>query len=365
MIVTQIDKIHQFDELKTAWEKVYSADPHAHIFVSWMWLRNWIKTTSYSWFILAVQPNSTSPYVAFLPLMMPTRGIYKFRPVRVLYMGGRPFAGYTGMICLPEYEEAVLAALGQYIQEQLGWDRFQLENILDPRIDGFLKKHFSYRKFNVQLIQRYKRDSCVFIPSLPETWEQYIQDFIGARTRRNMRRSFKEVKAQNLHISQIQNSTMERDIEALLTLWQRRWGSTAQIRWRAQWYRDIMRYYFENNYLWLGVLWDGTTPISALSGIIDRQKGVFYASLTGSSIDKYASLSPGKVVFWRSLQYAIENGFQTYDFMAGDEDYKFSFGATKRSLSHAIITPKNLRGIIANNGIKLARQVRGYLKKEQ
>jgi len=41
--------------------------------------------------------------------------------------------------------------------------------------------------------------------------------------------------------------------------------------------------------------------------------------------DKFAKLSPGKVMVGYSIRYAIENGFQVYDFLRESERYKSSF----------------------------------------
>jgi CelD/BcsL family acetyltransferase involved in cellulose biosynthesis len=41
----------------------------------------------------------------------------------------------------------------------------------------------------------------------------------------------------------------------------------------------------------------------------------------------YRSLSPGIVVTARSIEHAIEQGRGTFDFLRGDEEYKYRFGA--------------------------------------
>ncbi|RME42331.1 MAG: GNAT family N-acetyltransferase, partial [Caldilineae bacterium] len=68
MQVRKIERLEDFIALRQNWEAVYAADPHAHIFVSWLWLRGWFQIASPRWFILAARPDAASPYVAFLPL---------------------------------------------------------------------------------------------------------------------------------------------------------------------------------------------------------------------------------------------------------------------------------------------------------
>jgi len=46
-----------------------------------------------------------------------------------------------------------------------------------------------------------------------------------------------------------------------------------------------------------------------------------------------------------SIRYAIENGFTEYDFLRGNETYKYSFGVKERSIRHIVIGTKNGRNI--------------------
>ncbi len=354
MQISRIDDMHQFDQLKTAWEAVYSADPHANIFASWMWLRGWFEIAPSSWFVLAIQPDKESSYVAFLPLIMRGLRIYKFSPIRVLHMGGAPLAFYTGLICLPEYEEEALAAFALYVQHQLGWDSFQMEQVLDPRLDLFLK-YFPCEKFNVQ---KSHGMPSLYIP-LPDSWDRYLRDLLGSKRRRNLRRSFRQVEGHNEYrITYTQADTVGRDIEVLLKLWQRRWGPKPM----AHWHRDILHHFFENNALWLSVLWDGTTPVAARAGIIDRPKKTFYAYVICYDA-KYAKLSPGRAMVGYSIRYAIESGFQAYDFLVGADAHKFSFGARQRSTKNVIIARRGLRSTLANLVVNLTGQLSDLLVK--
>jgi hypothetical protein len=311
MQVSRIDDIHQFEQLKLIWERVYAADPHAHIFVSWIWLRGWFEITPYRWFVLAIRPNSETPYVAFFPLIMRGLEIYRFSLIRELHMGGHPLAPYAGFICSPEYEEKALTAFVHYIQEQLSWDSFQMSEVLDARLDFFLKC-FSQENFEIQ--QTHGMPTLHI--SLPNDWDNYLENFLGAKTRRNLRRSFREVEGNNgYRLTYTQPDTLERDIEILLAFWQWRWGPKPTANWR----RNVIYHFFKYDRLWFGILWHETIPIGALAALTDQTKRVFYPYIVGYD-PRYDNLSPGKVMFGYSIRYAIENGFQIYDFMTWSDD---------------------------------------------
>lgn len=88
MEITIIDELKQFEELKTAWDAVYSSDEHAQIFLSWAWLRGWFEVTPNPWFVLGVRLDNSSPYVGFFPLSIGRVQKYGLNLLRELRMGG-------------------------------------------------------------------------------------------------------------------------------------------------------------------------------------------------------------------------------------------------------------------------------------
>lgn len=352
MEITIIDELNQFEQLKTTWDAVYSADNHAQIFLSWAWLRGWFEATPNPWFVLAVRLDNTSPYVGFFPLSIRLTKKYGLNLFRELRMGGDSSADYTGFICLPEYEEKAILAFAVYVQQQLEWDIFLMKNVLDPRLDIFLNC-FSQKNFKVQEVNS---SCCPYIP-LPNTWEQYLGDFLSSKERINLRRRLKKVESCNeFHFIPTAVDNLERQIEALLTLWQLRWGQKTERILNI--YRSIFRRCFENNCLWLNVLWKETTPIAGIAIFVEQQKKILYFYTTGYDAE-FSNLAPGRVIIAHSIRYAIENGFQIYDFLRGDEDYKFSrFGAKKRFNTSVMIARTSLRGTLIN----LIKRTRKSLK---
>lgn len=349
MQVSIINNLKQFQQLKTNWDAVYSADPNAQIFVSWSWLRSWFEVTPYAWSILAIQLDRNSPYIAFFPIALRSVKKCKIHVFRELHMGGYYLADYTGFVCLPEYEEQAITTFAIYLQQHFKWDSFQLTDVSDPRLDIFLKC-FSQKKFN---FHQANATCCPYIP-LPTTWEQYLQDFLGANTRQNLRKKLRQIESlKEFNFIPTQANNLEIQIEALLKLWQMRWGVRSESELNI--YRNIFQRCFENDCLWLNVLWNETTPVAGIAIFMEQQKKVFYFYITGYD-DNFSKLSPGRVMLAHSIKYAIENGFEVFDFLRGDEDYKFSFfGAKERYNKNVTIERRNLR-ITAINLIKQLRQ---------
>jgi CelD/BcsL family acetyltransferase involved in cellulose biosynthesis len=52
---------------------------------------------------------------------------------------------------------------------------------------------------------------------------------------------------------------------------------------------------------------------------------------------RYFETSPGWVLLGHMIQWAISNGREALDFMRGDEEYKYRFGAVDRHVVKATL----------------------------
>ena len=95
---------------------------------------------------------------------------------------------------------------------------------------------------------------------------------------------------------------------------------------RAQ-MRAIIRAAHENGWLWLAFLEvDGRRAAAALNFDYKDKLWGYNAGVDRTFMD----LSPGWVLLSYVLKWCCENGRAEFDFMRGDEDYKYRFGAVDR-----------------------------------
>jgi len=330
MEISRINDIIEYEKLRPSWDAIYALDPYATVFVSWEWLRSFFAVTS-NWLVLTLRPANHSPYVAFLPLRMKRIQKYGFNISHALHMGATPLADYAGFVCLPEYEGEAMWAFAEYVQEELSWYKFHLTDIMDQRLDSFLK-YFSPKKFN---IQQANGVSCPIV-ALPNTWDAYLEESVKPSTRQRLRRNWRMIE--NLDgfsetLTRVDN--VDSQIETLLTLWQSRWGLKTEHTLTR--YRHILRRCFEEKCLWLSVLSCAEGPIAALAAFVDERKKTFSFYIGGFN-EKFRKMGPGKVIIGYSIRCAIENGFHYYDFLRGGEEYKSSWGGIERFTTTAIVS---------------------------
>lgn len=92
---------------------------------------------------------------------------------------------------------------------------------------------------------------------------------------------------------------------------------------------------FEQGYLWLAFLEVGGTKVAASLNFDYKDKLWGYNS--GVSRE-HMELSPGWVLLAHTIQWCCENGRYEFDFMRGDEEYKYRFGGVNRYVMRERIT---------------------------
>lgn len=109
---------------------------------------------------------------------------------------------------------------------------------------------------------------------------------------------------------------------------------------KALFLKDVMRHQIshairaahELGYLWLAFLEVDGVKAAALLNF--DYKGKLWGYNSGVSRE-YMELSPGWVLMAQVIQWCCENGRYEFDFMRGDEDYKYRFGGVNRFVMRA------------------------------
>jgi len=336
MEIKRIDTIAQFDALKSDWDRAYAEDPRAHVFVSWAWLRGWFEITPYQWFVLAAREDKDGPYLAFLPLAMRPMCIRGIVVLRELHMGGKPFADYTGFVSVPECEASALAAFGGYIRDRVAWEKFNLAEVLDSRLNVFLSQFLG----KGWKIEKRRPLSCPYI-QLPGSWNTHLQQNMSKKRRHEMQRIFRRVEElPGFRSTTSTENELKQHIDTLINLWEMRWGQMdGDVKSR---YRHMFQHAFKHGLLCLRILWCGSIPLAALATFADPVKSTFYVYSMAYN-PRFATQSPGKAIMGYNIRDAIEMGYSVYDFLLGGETYKYSFGAIERMTSNVVVVSKSFR----------------------
>jgi CelD/BcsL family acetyltransferase involved in cellulose biosynthesis len=253
---------------------------------------------------------------------------------KLYFLGSIEISDYLDVICREEDLAAFIRAVLVYLRDELkpqeSISEIDLYNILEssPSIQ-LLKETAKDLDLDVD-IDRLQHSP--YIP-LPGDWEEYLATIDKKQRheiRRKMRRAAEGEVIFSLYITS-EASKLEDDIEDFLDLMAQDEVKDDFLspRMRDQ-MASVMRCAFDHHCLQLAFLTIAEKKVAGYLSFDYLNRIWVY----NSGIDKmYSSYSPGWVLLGHLLQWANEHGRQEFDFMRGDEEYKYKFGAIDRYIT--------------------------------
>ncbi len=367
MRIDVIDTVAGFEAVRDNWDQVYRDDPDSQHFLSWTWLKDFLSHRG-RWFVLALrerEPDST--YVAFFPLRLVTKldaqsGLFYDEMV----MGGNYSADYTGFIVMPGYEQNAISGFAAYLKEQ-NWTHLRLEHFSGPperreKMILALQGPLVMFRDNTPTSHDNIDNRICPVVSLPDSWEDYLEQKMSSHTRQKLRRFLRKLDGdEGYRITRATPETIDRDLTILFDFWRKRWtGRKGEERTERliTSTREMLMDCFRSGTLDLPVFWCGEQPLGVVANIIDHAKKTILFYITGRDED-WKTPSPGLVLHGYSIRRAIEDGFRFYDFLRGNEPYKYVFGADERLISYTLFRTRdggNLGGVLHPRSISYVYQ---------
>jgi len=352
--VEAVDTLEGFDALRPAWEQLYRADPEAHFFLSWQWLARAFARHPEEWLVLAVRRDQKGDaYSAFLPLRRHVQwhdeaGAF----CSELRMAGTFFwSDYTGILCDADDETVAIPAMAAHLR-QMHWRDLVLKNLrISARRLALILDQFHPSVFRVVHRQRrIKADINLLVcpcVDLPDDFDRYLTETLSSNTRQKVRRFLRKVEtSDSFRITVSNRQTHHRDLDILQRLWEAKWadrkgGDTKRL---GRGYRQIIEQGLQAGLVFMPVLWRDDEPLGVLCSFVDRDKREMLFFVAGRD-ERCNNPPPGLVLHAYSIRWAIENGFRRYDFLRGDERYKYSLGAIDREIRYLTLSTRSGRGL--------------------
>ncbi|WHA43204.1 GNAT family N-acetyltransferase [Agrobacterium larrymoorei] len=355
MHIDVIDSWSGFDAIRANWDQVFLDDPFAQHFLSWTWLKAYLSRRG-RWFILALRERAEgSPYVAFFPLRVVTQHDKKTgRFFDEIIMAGNFAADYTGFITLPKYEDRAVEGFCAFLKQQR-WTHLKLDYLSGPpgRRDAMVRALqgplVMFRDNTPKSPNNINNCVCPVV-ELPSNFDDYLETHMSSQTRQKLRRFLRKVESDDSYrITFATAETIDRDMDILFDLWRVKWTpfkGKERTEKLISATREMLMDSFADGNLDVPVLWHGNQPLGALANIVDRQKSTILFYITGRD-ENWKTPSPGLILHGYCIRRAIAMGFTHYDFLRGNEPYKYMFGPVDRPISCTLFRTRdgeNLQG---------------------
>lgn len=322
-----------FAALHEEWNPLLRDSVSDTIFLTWEWQSTWWEHIGEGeLYLIAVRDGSYLSGIAPLYLTTSDDGLKTLSIV-----GCRDVSDYLDPIAASGQEAKVYGALLDWLEsdEAPAWDLADLCNIPSASpTHSLLAEMAAVRGYKVHTEVE---DVCPIIP-LPAAWDDYLNS-LSKKQRHEIRRKLRRAEGSgqiNWYIVNEEHD-LAAEMEAFIELHQKShvdkdafmdaqmkgfFHAAAQVLHEAGW---LQLAFMEVN---------GEKAATMLN--FDYQDSILVYN-SGYNPHKYARLSPGIVLLSYCIQWAIELGRAKFDFLRGDEEYKYRFGAQPTEIYRLVI----------------------------
>lgn len=321
-----------FDELKSEWNSLLARAPMNCIFYTWEWQSTWWDAYQPGeLLILACREDDQLLGIAPLFITESERG----RSIQII--GCVDVTDYLDFIIDAARLQDVLTAFADYFADhRASFDLLDFCNIPQHSpTQSILPALLEMRRFDASVTQQ---EVCPII-ELPQNWSGYLAS-LDKKQRHEVRRKLRRIHGTASPIDwYIVNGShhLSQEIDQFMRL------MAASDPQKEQFLQNVSNVKFFKNivplaqkcgWLQMNFLTVGAERVAAYINFVYENRVLVYNS--GLNHQEYGQLSPGIVLLAYNIQYAIEQGYQIYDFLRGAETYKYRMGGQDTAVMNLI-----------------------------
>jgi CelD/BcsL family acetyltransferase involved in cellulose biosynthesis len=326
-----------FPEVQREWNGLLQRSGTNTIFLTWEWQRTW-----WNWYgeesrlcILAIWDGAELVGVA--PLHTTSSGEGS-RALQLL--GGIELSDYLDVIIVgDEREAAVYGVLWEFLSGEYGcaWDVLDLHNVPASSPTLEILPALGRASGDVE-VASVVEEVCPVI-DLPSSWDSYLA-LLSKKQRHEVRRKVSKASREAaVRWYYVDDSvSLDGEVEDFVLL-HRKSGAHKKAfmdeRMRG-FFREIAGVAFDCGWLRLASLI--VNDAKAASMFCFEFDNAFLVYNSGYDPDLYPSLSTGIVLLAHCIRDAIERGLEVFDFLRGEEEYKYRFGGVRTEIHNLRLT---------------------------
>jgi CelD/BcsL family acetyltransferase involved in cellulose biosynthesis len=304
--------------LAEEWARLWERCPQAAVFQSPEWLMAWWRHFGEG-DLWVVTMRERAELVGLAPFLIQRAAAEKRRKLRLI---GTGVSDYLDVLLQPGGRELLAEALCAHLQKQRSrWDRWELRQL--PSGSALLR-----RRDSTEWPQATSDEVCPVL-QLPKRVENLGRVIPEKRLAdlQDCRRRLARAGVLQMEIANEKN--FDELFEAMWHLHQARWslkkrpGALADKRVR-EFHREAARGLLGRGVLRLHAARLNGRIIAALYGFLRRGRACYYLSGFDPAWQRF---SPGTIMIGYAIEEAVREGAELFDFLRGQERYKYYWGA--------------------------------------
>jgi CelD/BcsL family acetyltransferase involved in cellulose biosynthesis len=326
----KIETLPDLDSVEPArWNALVAESRSRSVFLTSQWQREWLRTFGAGRPVrVLAASDATETLAGLLPL-------YEEEPALWRIVGGVDVSDYLDLIAAPGREEEVWEALLQHrAAERAVWHLrgIRADSPTVTRLPGLAPAHGLACAVEVE-------ERCPVL-HLPESWDAYLATLSG-KDRHELRRKMRKLEAELPEV-RVRGVTAPGEMDTALTHFLRlhRLSRTGKAKFMDErmerFFRVALGALAAFGWVRLWFLESAGTPVASFI-CTEYAESV---GLYNSGFDPaHSRLAPGIVLLGHVIRDAIERRIPTFDFLRGDEPYKYAFGPIPTELLSVRLAP--------------------------
>lgn len=322
MQITSFDSPHAFTELATEWNEVLVRSATNTPFGSWQWHQHWWEAYHPGdlW-VLMFREGPQLVGIAALFVETTDEG----RALR--FVGSEDVTDYLDLIVDRDHQGVVYDAFVQTVLDHP--DRYDFVDFCNipagsPTLDA-LQQRFEASDY---IVEQARQDVCPLI-RLPQSFDDYAES-LEKRQRKDLSRKMRMAGVEENGVDWYivgEDHDLQEQINIFVALMRSSHPEKAEFLENEQhlaFFNGIIPAAMEAGWLQLNFLTINGEPAAAYFNF--DYNGQIYVYNSGLDPQKATQLSPGILLLAFNIQHAIEHERTIFNFLRGDEDYKYRMG---------------------------------------
>lgn len=324
-----------FDVLRADWNPLLARSRANTLFLTWEWQTTWWRCLGEgNLYLLTWYDADRLVGIASLYLHDTDNGQRRFDLV-----GCVEVSDYLDLIIEAGYEDAVYAGYLAWLTGPTSpaWDAAQLCNL--PQTSATHRRLPELAAgLGLEAVTRVE-DVCPVI-ALPDTFETYLQDGLSKKQRHEVRRKLRRIEEETTvrWYRSTDPAALPTDLDAFIHLHRLSDAEKNEFMTAAMeaFFREAITAMQRAGWLYLAFIEVNSEKAATMLAFIYNDSLLVYNS--GYDPAQYSELSPGIVLTTYIIEDAIQLGLRVFDFLQGNEVYKYRFGAQDTLVYSTLIT---------------------------
>ncbi len=326
-----------FEQLRSEWNTLLHNSTADTPFLTHEWQKTWSDCLcSCEGELHLVTVRDGGALLGIAPLFVLAEPDQDGQPKRLLRLIGSVDASdYLDLIAVHGREREVFSAMLDALEKLETWDAIDLWNVPEASLTRSLLPELIAARGWTMLDE--KQVVCPII-QLPAQFEDYVQS-LDKKERHELRRKIRRAEATDgvawyAITGQDQTHDLDEAAEAFIALMMKSRSDKSDFMTNdmRRFFHQMIHATHDGGFLHLAFLEvNGVKAATYLSFDYNRKRLVFNSGL---ETEGFQSLSAGIVLAARIIDEAIQLGYSEFDFLRGDEKYKYQLGAKDTWIYH-------------------------------